>query len=58
MHQSAVGKYGGPPCKMCTDRQFVGVCTHRPISQAYRDKISGRMKEVWENRRNRKPKEG
>lgn len=58
MHQSAVGKYEGPPCKMCTDRQFVGVCTHRPISQAYRDKISGRMKEVWENRRNRKPKEG
>lgn len=50
MHASAVGKYEGPPCKACTDRQFVGVCTHRPISQAYRDKISRRMKEVWASR--------
>ncbi len=51
MHADAVGKYEGPPCKMCTNRMFIGVCTHRPISQAYRDRISGRMKEVWAKRR-------
>lgn len=51
MHSGAVGKYDGPPCDLCRTSHFVGVCTHRPISKAYREKISQRMKEVWSERR-------
>lgn len=58
MHVDAIGKYEGPPCRLCTVRRFVGVCIHRPISKAYRDKISNRMKEVWAERRKRNAQKG
>jgi len=59
MHAGDIGKYVGPPCKICQARQLVGTCTHRPRrlpKEVISQRVSNAMLKSWQRKRDRKAK--